>query len=74
MIRERTIAGLAAARARGRVGGRKPALTADKLAIADALLKDGRMTVSEVCKHLGIGASTLYRSRPAARSAAMVEP
>jgi DNA invertase Pin-like site-specific DNA recombinase len=62
LIRERTNAGLAAARARGRKGGRKPVLTAKKLDAARALLQDRNRSVGEVAKQLGVGRTTLYRA------------
>ena len=71
VIRERTLAGLQAARARGRVGGRPPALKAKDLAAAKAMLKDPEITVVEVAKRLGVAASTLYRHLPRARTAAL---
>jgi len=64
IIRERTKAGLEAARARGRRGGRPKGLTKearDKAMIAETLYKQGKMSVSEICKHLGIARSTLYK-------------
>jgi len=63
VIRERTNAGLQAARARGRMGGR-PALRAldpKKLALAKTLHDDQKVPVSEICAQLQIGRSTLYR-------------
>ena len=71
VIRERTMAGLQAARARGRKGGRPPALTARDLAAAMAMLKNSEITVLEVAKRLGVAASTLYRHLPRARTAAL---
>jgi DNA invertase Pin-like site-specific DNA recombinase len=62
LIRERTNAGLAAARARGRKGGRKAVLTATKLDAARALLQDRNRSVGEVAKQLGVGRTTLYRA------------
>ena len=62
LIRERTNAGLAAARARGRKGGRKAILTAKKLAAARALLQDRNRSVGEVAQQLGVGRTTLYRA------------
>lgn len=70
LIRERTIAGLVAARERGARPGRKPALNVDDLAAARALLKDGHLTVVEVARRLGVATSTLYRHVPAARAVA----
>ncbi len=61
LIRERTQAGLAAARARGRVGGRPTKLTADQTAMARDLLATGK-SGSEVAKAFGVGRSTLYRA------------
>ena len=69
VIRERTLAGLAAARARGRKGGRPPALAAKDLAAAKAMLRDPEITVSEIARRLGVAPSTLYRHLPSARSA-----
>jgi DNA invertase Pin-like site-specific DNA recombinase len=71
IIRERTLAGLQAARARGRTGGRPPALKAKDLAAAKALLQDPGITVLEVARRLGVAASTLYRHLPRARTAAL---
>ena len=68
IIRERTLAGLAAARARGAKPGRKPSLDPDDLAAAHALLAKGDLTVVEVAGRLGVAPSTLYRHLPAARA------
>ena len=62
LIRERTIAGLAAARARGRKGGRPPKLSAEKLRVAQRLLNDPESTVSEVARTLGVHRSTLHKA------------
>ncbi|VTZ23621.1 site-specific DNA recombinase; e14 prophage [Methylocella tundrae] len=62
LIRERTVAGLAAARARGRKGGRPPKLSAEKLRVAQRLLKDPDSTVSEVARTLGVHRSTLHKA------------
>lgn len=61
VIRERTRSGLQAARRRGRLGGRPPALTSQDLAEAKALLRDPEITVAQVAKRLGVASSTLYR-------------
>ena len=61
IIRERTQAGLLAARARGRNGGRPKALTPKKAQMAQALYADKNNTVSEICKTLNISRATLYR-------------
>lgn len=68
VIRERTKAGLSAARARGRVGGRPAKLSVDDLKAAKALLADPTITVADVAKRLGVSPATLYRHLPAARS------
>lgn len=62
IIRERTLAGLAAARARGRTGGRPRALTAAQVDMARALLADRTRPVREVCAALHVSRATLYRS------------
>lgn len=68
ILRERTRAGLKAARARGRTGGRPAALKAGDLAEARALLRDPEITVAQVAKRLGVAESTLYRHLPGGRS------
>jgi DNA invertase Pin-like site-specific DNA recombinase len=61
IIRERTQAGLNAARARGRKGGRPKALSPKKVQIARALYKDKTNTIDEICRALNISRATLYR-------------
>ena len=61
LIRERTMAGLTAARARGRLGGRPRAITPDKLKMATSLMKDPTVSIKEICKNLGVSRTTLYR-------------
>lgn len=61
LIRERTHAGLTAARARGRVGGRPTKLTEKDLSMARALMTDKTQNVSEIAKRFGVSRSTLYR-------------
>lgn len=68
VIRERTRAGLKAARDRGRTGGRPPALSPADLAAAKAMLSDPAITVAEVAKRMHVSPATLYRHIPAARS------
>lgn len=68
VIRERTRAGLAAARERGRRGGRPPALDQKDLLAARALLADPEISVEEVARRLGVATSTLYRHLPGGRS------
>jgi len=60
LIRERTRAGLAAARARGRLGGRPPALTPEKLDAA-RLMRGQDRSMREIAEALGGGRATLYR-------------
>lgn len=69
LIVERTRAGLAAAAARGRKGGRPPALNGDQVRAARALLASGTMSGIEVARHLGCAPSTLYRHLPGGRAA-----
>jgi DNA invertase Pin-like site-specific DNA recombinase len=61
LIRERTNAGLQAARARGRKGGRPKSLTGKKTAMAQALYNDKNNTIDEICNTLNISRATLYR-------------
>lgn len=61
LIRERTIAGLASARARGRVGGRKATMTSAKIRLAQASMGKPETVVADLCKELGISRQTLYR-------------
>lgn len=68
IIQERTHAGLDAAKARGRVGGRPSKLTLQDVAAAKAMLADPSFTVVDVAKRLGVSAATLYRHLPAARA------
>lgn len=63
IIRERTLAGLATARARGRVGGRPKGLSkkAEHTAIiAQRLYEEGQKTITEICEELSISRATLY--------------
>jgi DNA invertase Pin-like site-specific DNA recombinase len=61
LIRERTLAGLKAARARGRVGGRKRTMTPEKVKLASRLMQDPNVAVDEICRTLRISRATLYR-------------
>ncbi|MHB8285820.1 MAG: recombinase family protein [Caulobacteraceae bacterium] len=60
LIRERTQAGLIAARARGRKGGRPPALNKDKRDLAVRLYHENTMPIAKICLMLGISKPTLY--------------
>jgi DNA invertase Pin-like site-specific DNA recombinase len=67
MIQERTLAGLAAAKLRGRVGGRKPVLTpeiveAGRLMIADEAEGGEGLSVREAATRLKVGRTTLYHA------------
>ena len=61
IIRERTTAGLEAARARGRFGGRRSVMTPAKLRLAQAAMGRPDTNVSELCEELGVSRMTLYR-------------
>jgi DNA invertase Pin-like site-specific DNA recombinase len=69
IIVERTRAGLIAAAARGRRGGRPAALDASKIRAAKAMLASGNMSAIEVAQQLGCAPSTLYRHVPGGRTA-----
>lgn len=64
LIRERTQAGLAAARARGRMGGRPKGISEEakrKAVAASSLYREGRLSVREITENLGISKRTLYK-------------
>ncbi|NQT63642.1 MAG: recombinase family protein [Candidatus Marinimicrobia bacterium] len=61
IIRERTLAGLAAARARGRKGGRPRKLSKKQVEMARNLMKDVSIPIAEICETLGVSKATLYR-------------
>ncbi len=61
IIRERTNAGLQAARARGRKGGRPKSLTGKKVTMAQELYENKNNSISDICKSLNISRATLYR-------------
>src|SRR5260221_385804 len=65
LMRERTQAGLQAARARGHRGGRPKVMDARKAALAQALYRDRQYTPREICTTLKISKTTLYRYLPA---------
>ncbi|MEX3612399.1 MAG: recombinase family protein [Burkholderia sp.] len=64
LIRERTQAGLKAARARGRKGGRKPKLGAKEIREIGILLADPKMTVSDVAARYQVSRTTIYKHVP----------
>src|SRR6266853_6527297 len=69
LIQERTQAGLNAARARGRLGGRPKALSASKQKRAVELYQEKQLAVQEICKIMGISKPTLYAYVRQAQSA-----
>src|SRR5882762_6202057 len=69
LIRERTQAGLAAARRAGRTGGRPPKLTDSDIEAAKAMLANPDIGVTQIAHRLGVSPATLYRYIPAARTA-----
>ena len=69
LIRERTMAGLAAARARGRTGGRPTVWTSDKLRAARSMHASGEHDVASIARVLGVSRASVYRAlRPPAAS------
>jgi len=73
LIRERTTAGLIAARAQGRHGGRPRSLSEKDFAAAKAMLADPVITVAEVAERLGTSPATLYRYLPKGGRSALLE-
>ncbi|HAG70867.1 MAG TPA: transposon DNA-invertase [Gammaproteobacteria bacterium] len=61
LIRERTMAGLQSARARGRFGGRPTVLTKHQVRLMQSAMKDRETNVAEFCRELKISRQTLYR-------------
>jgi DNA invertase Pin-like site-specific DNA recombinase len=75
LIRERTQAGLAAARARGRLGGRPKKLTdAKQLELARTLYAGGQTDITTICRTLGISRATLYRALKTQDDSASIRP
>ena len=62
LLVERTMSGLAAARARGRKGGRRPKLDAKKLRTAQSLRDEGSLSMAEIAEQVGVSRSALYRN------------
>jgi DNA invertase Pin-like site-specific DNA recombinase len=74
LARERTIAGLAAARARGRLGGRPRKLNAKQAEMAVTMLKDRNTSIEEVCEAFPhVSRRTLYRLAQASRQSAILQ-
>jgi DNA invertase Pin-like site-specific DNA recombinase len=61
LIRERTTAGLTAARARGRAGGRPPIMTPEKLKIARQMYDSREHSIETIAKTVGVSRASLYR-------------
>jgi DNA invertase Pin-like site-specific DNA recombinase len=61
LIRERCMAGLAAARSRGRIGGRPASLDEAKVSMVRTVLRDPNSSVTELARTLGVSRSTIYR-------------
>ncbi|MEO1396030.1 MAG: recombinase family protein [Cyanobacteria bacterium J06634_5] len=61
IIRERTLAGLAAARARGRKGGRKKSITEGQKLEAKRLAEAGKLSITVICEKVGISRASYYR-------------
>ena len=62
LIKERTHAGLAAARARGRTGGRKPKMTPDLINKAQRMYDARKFTMNEIAQSCGVTPMTIYRT------------
>ncbi len=73
ILHERTLAGLAAARAQGRTGGRPTVMDADKLAAAQARRAKGE-TPTRIAEALGVSRASVYRHLARAEGAAGPDP
>lgn len=71
IIRERTMAGLAAAKARGRRGGRPKAMSDLSVSAAKALIREGSMTIKEVAAQFSVSDATLYKYIPHPRTSSV---
>ncbi|WP_446681800.1 recombinase family protein [Chromobacterium violaceum] len=67
LVRERTLAGLEAARARGRKGGRPQRLDSKQQRVALAMMKNREMSIAEIARHFDVSRSTLYSLQAASR-------
>lgn len=67
VIRERTLAGLEAARREGRIGGRPRSMSDGDLKAARALMAAGDISMTEISRRLGVSPATLYRAFPGGR-------
>ncbi len=68
LIRERTHAGLVAARARGRAGGRKPKLDAQQIREIKQLMADTGISVSQIAERYKVSRTTIYKVAPAQKN------
>jgi len=66
LIRERTVAGLVAARARGRTGGRPLSMTTHKVAVARQMYASRDYSVAAIAQTLGVSRASIYRHLPQA--------
>lgn len=73
LIRERTVAGLAAARARGRQGGRPSVWTPEKLVTARAMYASGQHDVSAIARVLGVSRASVYRGLAARNESSITD-
>jgi DNA invertase Pin-like site-specific DNA recombinase len=73
IIRDRTVAGLEAARARGRKGGLPRLMNEQRILMAQALIADGRLTIAEIACELGVSDGTLYKHFPRPRASIVQE-
>lgn len=73
LIRDRTIAGLNAARARGRFGGRRDALTPAKKKAVIALYNAETLTVQQIAEQYGVARTTVYKAIKEAKAAEVSE-
>lgn len=73
IIRERTLAGLQAARAQGKVGGRPSKMDDQALRTAKTLMADPEIPVEEVAKRMGVSVATLYRYLPGGKQGLGIE-
>ena len=74
LTRERTMAGLASARARGRKGGRPKQLDEGQVRVAIALAEAGELMIREICEQVGCSRSTYYRQVAPRLKPAAAEP
>ena len=68
LIRERTAAGLAPARVKGRHGGRPPVMTVHKLRVARDMYASKQYTVAAIARTLGVSRASIYRNLAEPRS------